>query len=133
MNKFSLLVLAAGLLLPITQGCSQNSQIVRGQSPQGPQQQMASMPGGAPGYYGGYQGMNPDLGPGGSYCPQPMPGMNGNCPQGMGGAFGDSAYCNGNRWCGPTSYNMYPPQNDVPAVVQYPYYTTKGPDDFFLK
>ncbi|MBW3539691.1 MAG: hypothetical protein KY476_05420 [Planctomycetes bacterium] len=28
---------------------------------------------------------------------------------------------------------VYPPPNQPPAVVQYPYYTTKGPDDFFLK
>lgn len=27
----------------------------------------------------------------------------------------------------------YPPVGDSPAVVQYPYYTFKGPDDFFVK
>ena len=26
---------------------------------------------------------------------------------------------------------VYPPQNGPPAVVQYPYYTVKGPTDFF--
>jgi hypothetical protein len=26
---------------------------------------------------------------------------------------------------------QYPPENQPPAVVQYPYYTTKGPDCFF--
>lgn len=28
---------------------------------------------------------------------------------------------------------VYPQQNQPAAVVQYPYYTVKGPDDFFLK
>lgn len=28
---------------------------------------------------------------------------------------------------------VYPPQNQPAAVVQYPYYTLKGPDDFFLR
>ena len=28
---------------------------------------------------------------------------------------------------------VYPPAHQPPAVVQYPYYTVKGPDDFFLQ
>lgn len=28
---------------------------------------------------------------------------------------------------------QYPPQNQKPAVYQYPYYTVKGPTDFFYK
>ncbi|MEO1996375.1 MAG: hypothetical protein ABGZ17_13990 [Planctomycetaceae bacterium] len=28
---------------------------------------------------------------------------------------------------------VYPPKNTPPAVVQYPYYTVKGPTDFFYK
>lgn len=28
---------------------------------------------------------------------------------------------------------VYPPANQQPAVVQYPYYTVKGPTDFFYK
>ena len=27
----------------------------------------------------------------------------------------------------------YPPANQPPAVVQYPYYTLRGPTDFFQK
>lgn len=48
----------------------------------------------------------------------------------------------GNMWH-PTHYHtftynppqnlVYPQQNQPAAVVQYPYYTHKGPDDFFLK
>lgn len=29
--------------------------------------------------------------------------------------------------------NMYPPENAAPAQVQYPYYTFRGPTDFFMK
>jgi hypothetical protein len=28
---------------------------------------------------------------------------------------------------------MYPPQNAAPATYQYPYYTHRGPTDFFMK
>jgi hypothetical protein len=28
---------------------------------------------------------------------------------------------------------MYPPENSQPAQVQYPYYTLRGPTDFFMK
>ena len=28
---------------------------------------------------------------------------------------------------------VYPPDNTPAAVVQYPYYTCKGPDDYFMK
>jgi hypothetical protein len=28
---------------------------------------------------------------------------------------------------------VYPPPGDQPAIVQYPYYTNKGPDCFFHK
>ena len=28
---------------------------------------------------------------------------------------------------------MYPPENAAPAQVQYPYYTFRGPTDFFMK
>jgi hypothetical protein len=28
---------------------------------------------------------------------------------------------------------VFPPPCDMPAIVQYPYYTTKGPDDFFMQ
>ena len=27
----------------------------------------------------------------------------------------------------------YPPANQPPAIIQYPYYTVKGPDDFFFE
>lgn len=58
--------------------------------------------------------------------------------QGGGGGGGNSA----NMWH-PTHYHtftyrepknlVYPQQNQPAGVVQYPYYTVKGPDCFFLK
>jgi len=51
-------------------------------------------------------------------------------------------YCEPGGW-GPTHYHtfeyrqpknlLYPPANQPAAVVQYPYYTVRGPTDFFLK
>jgi len=46
-------------------------------------------------------------------------------------------FCQGHgcrRCCRPyhvPSDLAYPPQPDLPAIVQYPYYTCKGPDCFF--
>jgi hypothetical protein len=57
---------------------------------------------------------------------------------GYGGQFGTTY---GSRFVCDPNHNLryrvpdglaYPPPSDVPAVIQYPYYTTKGPDDFFL-
>lgn len=121
MRKFGIWVVAAGALFPLAVGCSQNPQVIRGQSPQGPQAM-----GGGPVMQGAPVGS--------AYCPPGMDGMPGGfCPPGMGGfggGFGDSAYVRATRLNGPTSYNVYPTPCDVPPVVQYPYYTTKGPDDF---
>lgn len=38
-----------------------------------------------------------------------------------------------NGWAISPSQLSYPPQNQPAAVVQYPYYTVRGPTDFFLK
>lgn len=78
--------------------------------------------------------------PGGEYCPphghgMPMPGI--PCP-GVpcpGGALAGYHYSYKDPGC-----PVYPPgtgpgltgPGTPGAVVQYPYYTTKGPDDFFL-
>lgn len=71
------------------------------------------------GYGGGYAG-----GFGGGYCDQPWM---------HDGGYGYGKYPNHRH-----SYSykrpknlVYPPANSPAAVVQYPYYTTKGPSDFF--
>lgn len=100
--KTFVLPLFAAALLSLGVGCSTSSQVVRSQGPSGPV------------VYGDCE-----------YCPE-------DCgPYGGHGCFG----------CPP--YNIprdlaYPPGTmggggfgAMPAIVQYPYYTCKGPDCFF--
>ena len=108
---------AATMVLPLCVGCGQNSQIVRGQAPV----EEAQL---APPQYG--QMSN-------------SAALDPNCPPGFdvaGGGGGNPylppAYRHGIHCFPPVSTNVYP-QEAPPAVVQYPYYTTKGPDCFFLK
>lgn len=81
----------------------------------------------------------------------PGNGMPGNCPDCYGN--GQGPHWDGTKWCyndgttyhgwGPThtyqhQYKVprnlsYPDANTPAGVVVYPYYTHKGPDDFFLK
>ncbi|HVJ86454.1 MAG TPA: hypothetical protein VM452_12470 [Caulifigura sp.] len=86
---------------------------------------------------GGYIG-----GPGGPGCPQPgMCPQGGNCPPGYGCPTGQCG--NGEVACQPHhgySYSykvpndlVYPPANVPGGAVVYPYYTHKGPSDFFRK
>jgi len=65
---------------------------------------------------------------GGAYCPK--------------GSLGNS-YGGVSTWWRPTHHHtysyrppknlVYPPENQPAAIVQYPYYTVKGPTDFFYK
>jgi hypothetical protein len=113
-HKLFLLV-AAAVLLPLAVGCSGRSQVVRGQGPAGA---IAVSPNAA----------------GAAYDP--------NC------VYEDECeeYCDDGRHChGPgckchhcLPYHIphdlsYPPMGDMPGVVQYPYYTCKGPDCFFYQ
>lgn len=107
----------ATMALPLCVGCGQNSQIVRGQAPV--EERLSPAP------QSGAMSNSAALDP--------------NCPPDLGGAggFGENpylppAYKRGTACFPPTSYNVYP-QEQPPAVIQYPYYTTKGPDCFFLK
>ncbi len=109
-------------------GCQTDHSIVRGQTPasHGPNGGMsnAAMPG--PGNYNG---------PGGT-------GMNGppthNHPNGA-----ECPMCAPDNFHAPTHHHtydyrqpqnlVYPPQNQPAGTVVYPYYTHKGPSDFFMK
>jgi hypothetical protein len=151
----SVALLACCSLVMITVGCSQNMGTVRGQAPgqfqrgptqRGPAQhaqyqqgpQMASnggmrMPGPKPGvqYYDGpahdpnqFSSADCPTCPHGNGCPV--------CPQQHG--FDVWRPTHHHTW----EYNApkgltYPDQNQPPATVQYPYYTVKGPSDFFMK
>lgn len=145
MRKFTLLGAVAGLALSVLTGCSQNAMTVRGQAPMDsqsmpgltPESQMYSNPpqtvsaGGMP--YGmpgdptaagaASNWMGNGWAEGGPNAP--MPGYE----QGQGGGYGyERSYKF--KYKEPRDLR-YPPVGDVPAVVQYPYYTFKGPDDFF--
>lgn len=72
------------------------------------------------------------------YMPQSCP--NGHC-HGQHGHCGPGAHCNipfhpvhrnFYMYSAPSNL-MYPPDNAAPAMYQYPYYTLRGPTDFFMK
>ena len=101
MHKGILCLVAAVAALPSFVGCSHNSSIVRGQSP---------MEGPATAM--------------GSYDP--------TCPPGYGPANCPPYQCDNYHFKYREPANMtYPPPQAQPSVVQYPYYTCKGPDCFF--
>lgn len=152
--------LSSCLLGLLCLGCSNNNQIIRGQSPN------------TVGMYHGERGIVTKLdavsrrphytqistGPDGServgyltkdglpvdidgnYFPDPADGCSDECS--------DEGRCFLHRYCPCTNYqypthvhtfSYYPPKdlrypqpNTPAAVIQYPYYTVKGPDDFFL-
>ena len=115
----STIAAASILLLTSLTGCqSSMSDIIRGQNP-GFQQ--AGYPSGAIIYENGNQTIQ-------TGCP------NGNCGHGC----DDGCKKNGHgflhhyHWTyTPPQGLSYPPQNGPSGVVFYPYYTLKGPDDFF--
>ena len=102
-----LLAATAALFIPWLTGCSsQSSQVARGQAP--------------PATYVNAHGEVCD-----EDCIDPDTGLCRFC-RGRG--------CRRCAHCRP--YHVprdlsYPPQGDLPAIVQYPYYTCKGPDCFF--
>ncbi|WP_291176273.1 hypothetical protein [Gimesia sp.] len=144
MKPHLLCKMAACLILPLCVGCS-NSQVIRGQSADGEflMQQQAEM---MEKYqksmhqqamhqqYAGQQAPIQQMGHrrhGGAYCP---PGAGGGWKSGH-----KNTYHHNKR---PQHYQtykynppaaVYPQQNQPLGIVQYPYYTHKGPDDFFLK
>lgn len=142
--KQSVTLLACCSLIMASIGCSQNMGTVRGQAPGQFQQnphQMAANNGGQdmriagpkPGvqYWDGpahdpnqFSAADCPTCPQGNGCPV--------CPQTRG--FDSWRPTHHHTW----DYNApkgltYPDQNQPPATVQYPYYTIKGPSDFFMK
>ena len=125
------------VFLPMVTGCMQSAGVVRGQSP-GYQAEYTAQPIQAVNHtsYVGHQAYHS--------CPTCQGGFpaTGSLPfqhvlshgtNGVGAGHGHH----------PTHYNwfsyeqprnlVYPPANQPAAVIQYPYYTVKGPDDFFLQ
>ena len=129
--KRNFVLLACCALMPLAAGCSQP--VVRGQNGMRPYSQSPQMAG-----MGRMENMMTD---GTMQMAGPPPGpvfydgpATGNCPT--------CPTRPADIWR-PThhhtsSYNApkdlkYPQANQPPAVYQYPYYTVKGPTDFFLK
>ncbi|WP_298862019.1 hypothetical protein [uncultured Gimesia sp.] len=133
MKPHLLCKMAACLILPLCVGCT-NSQVIRGQSADGEflMQQQAQM--------AEYQQLMHKQHAGQQAQVQQV-GFNrhrGYCPPGWNNSH-KNVYHQNKR---PKNYQtykyvppatVYPQQNQPLGVVQYPYYTHKGPDDFFLK
>ena len=131
MQYRAMAVLLSGAMGILVTGCASSTPMMRAQSPQGNFQSWSDGPimnDGCPMCQSG-------MGHGqGQACPpgRPCPPQGGHC-QGAG--------CN--LPCHPVHRNfhtyeapqnlMYPPENAAPAQVQYPYYTFRGPTDFFMK
>lgn len=152
--------LAACLVLLAGSGCTSGNQgIIRGQTPAtrtaliqpAPEAGSDYMnhwgePAPSPGCGPGCQ--NPDLAPFGMYSGMHHPAHRHPPYQHVlnhGGPYSASCCLYGGGLEGghqPTHYHIYsyeqprdlvyPPANTPAAIIQYPYYTTKGPDDFFL-
>ncbi len=135
MKPHVFVLMAACFILPLSVGCT-NSQVIRGQSSDEEfmMQQQAKMVE----YqqlmhkqYAGQQAPIQQMGHRrhGAYCP---PG------QGKWGGH-KNVYHHKKRPHNYQTYKyippaaVYPQQNQPLGIVQYPYYTHKGPDDFFLK
>lgn len=124
MTRKLLSVLGVGLLAVALTGCSANDQIVRGQCPPSSQCGPSGGAGGGGGcrLFGGCAG--------GGNC-------GGLCGHGAGNPNGINlpfhpVHRNYVDYQVPTNLS-YPKQNTPAATVQYPYYTLKGPSDFFMK
>lgn len=127
MHRCALSVLLSGAIGSILMGCASSTPVMRGQSPDGWSSGVV-MADGCP-------MCQSTTGPGGrmihaSNCD--------SCPPSQRGCHGHL-----NLPCHPVHRNfhtystpeglMYPPENSAPAVYQYPYYTLRGPTDFFMQ
>ena len=138
MKPHMLCKMAACLILPLCVGCS-NSQVIRGQSADGEflMQQQAQMMQHQQAMHQQYAGQQAPI--------QQMGHRRhgGYCPPGYGNGGWKTGHKNSYHYNKrPKHYQtykyvppaaVYPQQNQPLGIVQYPYYTHKGPDDFFLK
>jgi hypothetical protein len=135
MHSRALMILLSGAIGLLATGCASSTPTLRGQNPDG-----------GFGAWGGAAGM----GHGDCQSGMCQPGHSGHAPQcGPGGScqHGHGGMCRGGAGCNlpfhPVHRNfhtydaprglMYPPENAAPAQVQYPYYTLRGPTDFFME
>ncbi|MBM3971943.1 MAG: hypothetical protein FJ302_19100 [Planctomycetes bacterium] len=127
-SQWMLCALFAGMVAIV--GCQSNHTIVRGQNPAphapgasgplGPHGPMGAMP--APMYYDGPAGADS------MSCPPEWARNPYDCPENYHWPKHHHTY----DYRQPKNLT-YPPQNQPAAAVVYPYYTCKGPSDFFMK
>lgn len=143
MKPHLFVLMTACLILPLSVGCT-NSQVVRGQSSDGEflMQQQAKMVEHQQLMHKKYANQQANIQQAGfrrhgAYCP---PGQEYWGPGHKGNWGGHKNMYHYNKR--PKHYQtykyippaaVYPQQNQPLGIVQYPYYTHKGPDDFFLK
>ena len=106
---------ACCVLMTASVGCSQNQSLVRGQTPMEYQETPGYGPVSYSGPAGGYQSYD---------CPA--------CPQGGQADWWRPTHHHTWEYHAPQNL-LYPPDNAPNAIQQYPYYTVKGPSDFFMK
>ena len=129
-------VLLSGAIGVLVTGCASTTPVMRGQSPQASFTSWNS----GPVMADGCPMCQSSTGPGGEMMHAP------NCD-----SYAQSQHCHSGNCQGagcnlpfhPVHRNfhnyhapqglMYPPENSAPALVQYPYYTLRGPTDFFMK
>lgn len=123
MRKLSIGAATASLLLLFLSGCASSPVVMRGQSPdayaRAPQRGNIQRVG-YNNYDQYYANMQMDPMVNGGYCDG----------DGCGHNFCAPPSCYKFQYVVPQGLN-YPPPNALPGVLQYPYYTVKGPDDFF--
>jgi hypothetical protein len=142
MNGKIVLGLTLGMLGLACAGCASDPGIVRAQAP-GPDGAMAAAPAPNGVVYGTPQNPCPECGSTDGTCLHCCLGgclanyqphhryWSHYCPPDAGTCrLGSNGYCLPSVACdhGPL---VYPPNPTPGAIVQYPYYTCKGPDDFF--
>jgi hypothetical protein len=132
MKRGTVTLLLSGAIGILVTGCSSTAPVMRGQSPQGSWSPGPVMSDGCP-------MCQSTAGPNGQmihapYCDSCPPSQrcglghgNGNCNLPF-----NPVHRNFHTYSAPQGL-MYPPENSAPALVQYPYYTLRGPTDFFMK
>lgn len=123
MRHCTLAVLLSGAMGFLITGCASTAPVMRAQSPQESWSSGPVMADGCP-------MCQSSMGPGGQMmhapnCGKCGPGGNCNLPF-------HPVHRNFHTYSTPQNL-MYPPENSMPALYQYPYYTLRGPTDFFMK
>ena len=122
MHRCTLAVLLSGAIGIFVSGCTSTTPVMRGQSPQPSWSSGPVMGDGCP-------MCQSSMGPGGQmvHAPNCERGCQGNCNLPF-----HPVHRNFHTYSTPGHLSR-PPENAAPALYQYPYYTHRGPTDFFME